>query len=258
MAEDKKQTKKKEKKEKIGTMKRMKADEKKDYKPLPRDEKFVEEEAKKLEETERAKAEEKKEEAKKEEKKPEKKDKDKKKDKKEEKVVLEREYVIPLRRGVQKVPRYKRAKKAIRVIREFLVRHMKVYDRDLRVIKIDQWLNEELWFRGIKKPPAKIKVIAKKFADGIVRVELAEIPDAIKWKIQKEKKRQDRVKEVKKIEKPKEEKETEEEKKEEEEKEKSVVAAGLKSQEKAAKQMKHTTSGAHAKTTSPVRKSLKK
>ena len=249
---DKKQTKKKEKKVE-------KAEAKKDYKPLPRDEEFVKEQAKKLEEKEKVKAEEKKEEVKKEEKKPEKKDDKKKgKDKKDEKPVLEREYVIPLRFKVNKVPRYKRAKKAIRVIREFLVRHMKVYDRDLGKIKIDRWLNEELWFRGIKKPPAKIKIIAKKFADGIVRVELAEIPDAVKWKIQKEKKRAEGVKTVKKIAKAEEKPETEEEEKEEEEEEKSVVEAGLRAQEKSAKQMKHTAKGAHAKISSPRRKSLKK
>ena len=217
-------------------------EEKKDYKPLPRDEKFVEEQAKKLEE---------KEDVKKEEKKPDKKD-------KVEKPVLEREYIIPLRRKVNKAVRYKRAKKAIRVIREFLAKHMKVEYRDLKMVKVDRWLNEEIWFRGIKKPPAKIKVIAKKFADGMVWVELAEIPDIVKWKIAKEKKKEEGVKTVKKVEKPKEKEDTEEKKKDEEEKEKSSVEAGLKRQKQAAKQMEHTSKGAHAKITTPRRKSLKK
>ncbi len=247
MAEDKTSKQAKEEDKKVEAVKTAdaKSEDKKDYKPLPRDEKFVEDEAKKLEEKQKSKVEDKKD------------DKKKAKDK-EETPVLEREYVIPLRLKVNKAVRYKRAKKAIRVIREFLVKHMKIYDRDLGKIKIDRWLNEELWFRGIKKPPAKIKVIAKKFADDIVRVELAEIPDVVKWKIKAEENRKSKVKKVKKIAKAEEKPETEEEKKEEEEKEKSTVEAGLRAQEKSAKQMKHTSKGAHAKTTSPVRKSLKK
>ena len=80
--------------------------------------------------------------------------------KKEEK--LEREYVIPLRNQWKRVPRYKRANKAIKAIKEFLAKHMKVENRDLKKIKVDTYLNEEVWFRGIKKPPAKIKIKAKK------------------------------------------------------------------------------------------------
>jgi len=69
---------------------------------------------------------------------------------------IEREYVIPLRVEWVKVPRYKRANKAITAIRKFLMRHMKIYDKDEKKIKIDGYLNEFVWFRGIKKPPAKI------------------------------------------------------------------------------------------------------
>ena len=52
--------------------------------------------------------------------------------------TIERIYVIPLRKKVKVVPRYKKANKAIRTIKEFLVRHMKIRDRDLRKIKIDK------------------------------------------------------------------------------------------------------------------------
>ena len=99
----------------------------------------------------------------------------------------EREYVIPLRCEWKKVPRYKRAKKAIRAIREFLVQHMKIRDRDLNKIKIDKYLNEEVWFRGIKKPPAKIKVKAIKEED-IVRVELVDYSEKAKFKKTREEK----------------------------------------------------------------------
>lgn len=179
----------------------------------------------------------------------------------EPKVVLEREYIIPLRKEWLKVPEYKRANKAAKAIRQFLVRHMKVYDRDLKKIKIDILLNNELRFRGIRKPPAKIKVKAKKYDDGIVKVELAEIPKIIQYKLDREKRKAEKAKkkakpvtapaekppeekpEEKKEEKEKKEeekKERPEEKKEKEEKKEATIEAGLKRAKQQAKQMKHT------------------
>lgn len=102
---------------------------------------------------------------------------------------LEREYVIPLRNKWKRVPRYKRANKAIKAIKEFLARHMKIRSRDLKKIKIDKYLNEEIWFRGIKKPPARIKVKAIKEKD-IVKVELSEMPEKLKFKKAREEKRE--------------------------------------------------------------------
>jgi large subunit ribosomal protein L31e len=90
----------------------------------------------------------------------------------EPKIILEREYIIPLRRGWLKVPRYKRATKAIKTLREFIVRHMKVYDRDLRKVKVDELVNNEIRSRGMYKPLAKIKIKAKKYDNEIVKVEL--------------------------------------------------------------------------------------
>jgi len=100
---------------------------------------------------------------------------------------IEREYTIPLRREWHKVPRYKRANKAVKAVKEFLAQHMKIRDRDLRKIKLDKYVNEELWFRGIKNPPAKIKVKAVKEKD-IVRVELFEMPETLKYKKAREEK----------------------------------------------------------------------
>lgn len=171
--------------------------------------------------------------------------------KKETKVEkVEKEYIIPLRWKVEKTVRYKRANKAIRTIKEFLVRHMKIRDRDLNKIKIDQALNEEVWFRGIKKPPAKIKVNVVKEGE-IVRVYLAEVPEAIKFRKQKLEKRE-KVAEVnkkKKVEKKEEENstspeakvETAEQKEEEKEKKTAVVEEGQKLEKAAAKQIKHET-----------------
>ncbi len=167
------------------------------------------------------------------------------KEKKKEKVEtieLEREYVIPLRKGFLKVPKYKRAKKAIRLIREFLAKHMKVADRDLKLIKIDHYLNNEIWFRGIKKPANKIKVKAIK-KGGVVYAELAEVPEVVKFRMDKDKKRKEISKNLKvKMPKHKEEEkeETAEEKTDEIEKEKATVEAGLELQKETAKEMKHT------------------
>ncbi len=102
-------------------------------------------------------------------------------------MVLERIYTIPIRREWEKAPRYKRAKKAVKAVKEFLAQHMNVYDRDLKKIKIERWLNMALWSRGIKHPPARIKVKAVKDGD-IVRAELADLPKrAFKEQEKKEK-----------------------------------------------------------------------
>jgi large subunit ribosomal protein L31e len=187
---------------------------------------------------------------------------EKKKAEKEKKVELEREYVIPLKRGVLKAPSYRRAKKAIRVIREFLVRHMKVRDRDLRKVKVDIDLNNEIWFRGIKKPANKIKVIAKKI-DGIVYATLAEVPDVVKFKRARLEKRAANVdvsakpkKSEKKEDKDKD-KDGVEDKKEEAEDKKSGAVKEAKDQKAMAKSQKHTSAGAHKGNTAPVRKTLK-
>jgi len=178
------------------------------------------------------------------------------------KQAEEREYIIPLRRQWLKVPQYKRAKKAVKAIREFIAKHMRIPERNLKLVKIDKWLNEELWFRGIKKPPAKIKVKAVRDGDNI-KVSLAEIPKVIQYKIariEKAAKESEKKKAEKKaLEKPKEEKaETEEETKEDkekEEKEEAVKEAGKKAAEMQAKVEKHISKG---KNVQVQRKALKK
>jgi len=185
---------------------------------------------------------------------------------------LEREYIIPLRTGWAKVPRYKRANKAIKSIKEFLVRHMKIRDRDLDKIKIDQYLNEEVWFRGIKKPPVKIKVKAIKTGDKVL-VELVDYSDKAKFKklreekiekqakeiVEKKKKTLEKMKEASQKAKEKKEAETTEEKKtEEKEKKASVVEAGKKIQKEAAKKVKHETVKSAKQPKRPIRQSMKK
>lgn len=157
---------------------------------------------------------------------------------------IEREYIIPLRNKWKKVPRYKRANKAIKAIKEFLVRHMKIRDRDLDKIKLDKYLNEFIWTRGIRKPPIKVKVRAIKEGD-IVRAELSEMSEKMKFKKARFEKRDKQAAEIgkrkKKEMKPEEkiEEKTEEEKKEEKEKAKAGEEAGKELGKAAAKQIKH-------------------
>lgn len=82
-------------------------------------------------------------------------------------VPMERIYVIPLRK-VKNVPRTIRSPRAVRLVKEFIKKHMKTEE-----INIDSSVNEKLWERGMKKPPSKIKVKATE-EDGIVAVTLAE------------------------------------------------------------------------------------
>ncbi len=82
-------------------------------------------------------------------------------------ATLERTYTVPLRKEFRKSPRLKRTKKAVIALREFLVKHMKSDN-----VRIGKELNEALWVRGIKHPPHKIKLVARKDAEGIVTAEL--------------------------------------------------------------------------------------
>ena len=172
----------------------------------------------------------------------------------------EREFIIPLRRKFIKTAEYRRAPKSIRAIKEFLVRHMKLYDRDLKKIKVDKYLNEFIWRRGIKNPPSKIKV--KAVADGeFIRAELAELTEKLRFKKERLEKRDKMaaavVPKVTSAVVPKEkvpempaevpektgthpgEAKSEEEKAEEKEKKAAVVEAGQKLEKDAAKKMKH-------------------
>ncbi len=79
---------------------------------------------------------------------------------------IERTYNIPLRTEFLKVPKYKRTNKAVRAVRNFLIKHMKC-----EKIVLGQFINKELWKHGIKNPPHHLKVnVVKK--DGKVYAEL--------------------------------------------------------------------------------------
>jgi large subunit ribosomal protein L31e len=80
---------------------------------------------------------------------------------------LTRVYMVPLGRAFE-APPYRRTKVAIRLIKEFTVRHMKASE-----VKIKEDVNKQIWARGIKKPPRRIKLEMERDEDGLVSVSLA-------------------------------------------------------------------------------------
>lgn len=90
---------------------------------------------------------------------------------KEEKIILERVYNVPLRREWLKVPRYRRAKKALNALRQFVSKHMKSEN-----VKIGVNANLDIWKHGIKNPPHHLKVKCTKYEDGKVVAELEAVP----------------------------------------------------------------------------------
>jgi len=84
-------------------------------------------------------------------------------------MPVERVYTINLRKELIETPRWRRANRAIKLIREFVQRHMKS-DK----IKLDQRLNEKIWERSGKKPVMKLRIKVKKDDDGTVHVTLFE------------------------------------------------------------------------------------
>ena len=85
-------------------------------------------------------------------------------------VEQERTYTISFYPRMNTIPRSKRAQKAMTILREFIVKHMKVKDEE---IWISQEVNEEIFSRGMEKPPRKISIRAEKEDDGVVAVYLA-------------------------------------------------------------------------------------
>lgn len=176
----------------------------------------------------------------------------------------EREYIIPLRREIRKVPKHKRAPKAVKAIKQFLARHMRVPERDVSKIRLDEFINKELWHRGIKKPPTKIKLKVKRDGE-LIRAELVDLTEKFKFELlKKEGKKKTAEEAEKKVEekKPEEKEEkkveekTEEEKKEEKEKKEASKEAKEKIAEAQAKQQKHLKKSVSPK--SQHRKALQK
>jgi large subunit ribosomal protein L31e len=82
--------------------------------------------------------------------------------------VDERVYTVPLGKAWN-TPKYRRAEKAVSVLRKFVQRHMKPEE-----VIIDPTVNELIWRNGIQNPPRKIRVKLSKDDEGVVTVRLAE------------------------------------------------------------------------------------
>ena len=97
----------------------------------------------------------------------------------EEEIVEERIYTVPLRKAWIAPPN-KRAPRAIRILKSFITRHMKLEARkeegeeEPKKLIVSNEVNEKIWSRGIEKPPRKIRVRAAKDKEGNVTIYLAE------------------------------------------------------------------------------------
>jgi len=109
--------------------------------------------------------------------------------KKEEtsKIILERVYVIPLRRETLKVPNFRKANKAVKSVREFISKHMKSEN-----VVIGKYLNLKIWKHGAKNPPGKVKVNAAKDDKGKVFVEIVGAPKEAKVEEKKPAKKEEK------------------------------------------------------------------
>jgi large subunit ribosomal protein L31e len=80
---------------------------------------------------------------------------------------LERIYTVPLGDAYRSV-RNKRAPKAVKILREFLTKHMKADE-----VLLSEALNKFIWERSIQKPPRRVKVRVIK-EDATARAYLAD------------------------------------------------------------------------------------
>jgi len=83
---------------------------------------------------------------------------------------VEKVYTVPLR-VVKRLPRTKRAERAVAEVKKFVAHHMKA---EADKVWLDNPLNEAIWARGMQKPPHHVRVKVIKFDDGVVEVSLPE------------------------------------------------------------------------------------
>ena len=92
-----------------------------------------------------------------------------------EEIVEERVYTIPFYPKLNSIPRKQRTPRALRLLSEFVIRHMKAGK-----VWISPEVNEKMWERGIEKPPRRIDVRLSKDVEGVVEVYLAmPVTDAV-------------------------------------------------------------------------------
>ncbi len=67
----------------------------------------------------------------------------------------ESELIVPLR-NAWNITRFKRAPRAIQIIKDHVIQHLKVKPEE--DVYIDPSVNEHIWSRGIENPPRKIRL----------------------------------------------------------------------------------------------------
>ncbi|MCV0409335.1 50S ribosomal protein L31e [Nitrosopumilus sp.] len=92
---------------------------------------------------------------------------------------LERVYTINLGKALLSQSQH-RAVRAINMIKEFARHHMKVED-----IKIEEELAHQIWARGVRSPPRKVRVRMSKTDEGFVLV--SQYTDEVESKVTPEK-----------------------------------------------------------------------
>ncbi len=122
---------------------------------------------------------------------------------------------VPLRKIKKKVPRWKRAPRAAKFLKEFVAKQAKAE----RVI-IGPEVNEKIWKRGIEKPPSRIRVHVRVEEEEGARIAYVNLPPEEMPKKPREKKKTRKEEKVERIEeieteKPEESEEPAEEKQEE-------------------------------------------
>ena len=75
-------------------------------------------------------------------------------------IVEEKVYTFNLRKAWI-APRQKRTPRAVRMLKQFVKRHMKGEE-----VLVSKEVNEAMWARGAKKPPRKIRIRAAKDKEG--------------------------------------------------------------------------------------------
>lgn len=169
---------------------------------------------------------------------------------------LERVHTINLGK-VLLSPNNQRAKRAINMVKEYAARHMKTEE-----IKIEESLSHQIWKRGIRHPPRKIRVLMTKTDEGFVLVSLyeEEIEETVKPTPEKKtpevkEKPEPETKEVKEEPKAKEPKETKSKPKEPKVKEPKAKESKPKAKESKPKSKPKESKKASGKKAKPTKKS---
>jgi len=78
----------------------------------------------------------------------------------------QKSFTIPLRKEFQQSAPLRRTPRAVKAVKAYLKRHCKVDD-----VRLGARLNESLWVRGVRHPPARVSVDVV-VEDGLAKAEL--------------------------------------------------------------------------------------